>query len=194
MDTCKICGAPRDPLNTNCKFCGTAYALEKVTGEAYIAGLQAMLRTIEQEAAAERSLHSLKDELTSKAFASGPLGVAQRQASAISTFVLPSDVENLLQFLAFCHGNAQTTVAFNDHAGDRLKGAWHGKAQMAFTQLKMKSVANPALTPYIADYEHLYGVMAKKPMSVQTKTMIIIALVMVGIVLFCIVMSLLTDK
>jgi len=44
LDTCKICGAPRDPLNITCKFCGTAYSLEKVTGETYITALGAILK------------------------------------------------------------------------------------------------------------------------------------------------------
>ena len=168
MDTCKICGAARDPLNTNCKFCGTAYALEKITGETYIAGLSAILQTIEKGAADERS------KLTGQVDWNGPgreKAIAQSQASAISTFAMPSDVENLLQFLAFCHGNAQVPISFGDLAADRLKSAWHGKAKMAFTQLKMKSIANPTLTPYIAEYEPLYGVSVKTPSSAASKNL-----------------------
>jgi len=160
--------------------------MDKITDEAYIAGLQTILRTIEEEAAAERSTQSFLDELTSKGQASNQLGVAQRQASAISTFAMPSDVESLLQFLAFCHGNAQMAVGLGDYAGDRVNGAWHGKAKMAFTQLKMKTIANPSLAPYIAEYEHLYGVMAKKPMSAYAKLLI-------GLVAFMVVFGTLIE-
>ena len=188
-DTCKICGAPRDPLNISCKFCATAYALERVTGESYISALQTILRTIEQEAASQRATQTLKDEFTGKGHATGPMGVAQRQVSAISTFAMPADVENLLQFLAFCHGNAQMTVGFNDIAGDRLKGAWYGKAKMAFTQLKMKAVANPTLAPYIAEYEPVYGVGAKKPLSGQTKLIMGLVAFFIGILVFAGIMA-----
>ena len=167
--TCKICGAPRDPLHSNCKYCGTVYAADKIIGEAYIVRLRTLLTTIEQE---ERSKRSFIEEFTGNGETSAMLRVAQRQASAISTFAMPSDVESLLQFLAFCHGNAQMTVGLHDSAGDRVKGAWHGKAKMAFTQLKLKTIANPLLAPYIAEHEILYGVMAKKPMSADAKIMI----------------------
>jgi hypothetical protein len=81
------------------------------------------------------------------------------------------------------------TVSFNDSAGDRLKGAWYGKAKMAFTQLKMKAVANPTLAPYIADYEHIYGVKAKKPMPGQTKLFIGLVAFFIGILIFAGIMA-----
>jgi len=184
-DTCKICGAPRDPLNTNCKFCGTAYQINEVTGETYVSALRTILTRIDE---GERSAKSVGAEITS-ALAGKMYAGADAKVSAISTFAMPSDVESLLQFLAFCHGNAQMTVAFNDFAGDRVKGAWHGKAKMAFTQLKMKVIGNPALAPYIAEYEALYGAKARKPLSGQAKFIIGLGAVFVALMTFIGIMA-----
>ena len=186
MDTCKICGAPRDPLNTNCKFCGTAYQIVGLTGETYINALITMLAHIDEGERTKSAGADITAVFTGKMYAG-----ADAKVSAISTFAMPSDVESLLQFLAFCHGNAQMTVSFGDHSGDhsgeRVKGAWNGKARMAFTQLKMKAIANSALVPYITEYEPLYGVGARKSMMGNTKLIIglvagfIVLMIFVGI-------------
>jgi len=182
-ETCPICGAPRNPLNTNCKFCGTAYQISNVTGETYTNALRTILTHIDE---GERSAKSVRAEITS-ALTGKQFAGANAKVTAISTFAMPSDVESLLQFLAFCHGNAQMNVSFGDHAGERVKGAWNGKARMAFGQLKMKAIANPALAPYITEYEPLYGVRAKKPMMGSTKFIIglvagfIVLMVFIGV-------------
>jgi hypothetical protein len=143
MDTCKICGASRDPLKTDCKFCGTSYQLSNITGETYINALSAILRSAESSDA---------------------------RVSAISTFAMPLDLDGMLQFLAFCHGNAQMVTT--DAAGEEIQGAWYGKAKMAFAQIKIKSISNPSLAPLVAEYEPLYGVNARKPMQGSTKVLI----------------------
>jgi len=101
------------PLHTNCKFCGTSYQLSNVTGETYINALSAILKNAESSDA---------------------------RVSAISTFARPLDLEGILQFLAFCHGNAQLLTT--NAEGEEIQGAWYGKAKMAFAQLKIKSIAN----------------------------------------------------
>jgi hypothetical protein len=171
MDTCKICGAPRDPLNANCKFCGTAYQLSNVTGETYIAALRTILTRIDE---AERSGTGGQQIVSLLTRAGG----ANAKVTAISTFALPSDVENLLQFLAFCHGNAQVIIEFGDRGGERVQGAWHGKAKMAFGQLKMKAIGNPALAPYITEYERLYGVNARAPIPRRFMALGLVVLIM----------------
>jgi hypothetical protein len=143
MDACKICGSPRDPLHTNCKFCGTSYQLSNVTGETYINALSAILKNAES---------------------------SEARVSAISTFAMPLDLEGILQFLAFCHGNAQMLTT--DVQGEKIQGAWYGKAKMAFAQLKIKSITNPSLAPFVAEYEPLYGVNSRKPIQGSTKGLI----------------------
>lgn len=142
MDACKICGSPRDPLHTNCKFCGTSYQLSNITGETYINALSSILKSAESSDA---------------------------KVSAISTFAMPFDLEGILQFLAFCHGNAQMLT---NAEGEEIQGAWYGKAKMAFAQLKIKSIANPSLAPFVAEYEPLYGVNARKPLTGSTKVLL----------------------
>lgn len=142
MDACKICGSPRDPLHTNCKFCGISYQLSNITGEIYINALSSILKSAESSDA---------------------------KVSAISTFAMPFDLEGILQFLAFCHGNAQMLT---NAEGEEIQGAWYGKAKMAFAQLKIKSIANPSLAPFVAEYEPLYGVNARKPLTGSTKVLL----------------------
>jgi hypothetical protein len=89
--------------------------LSNITGETYINALSAILKSAESSDA---------------------------RVSAISTFAMPFDLEGILQFLAFCHGNAQMLT---NAEGEEIQGAWYGKAKMAFAQLKIKSIANPSL-------------------------------------------------
>lgn len=62
-ETCPICGAARDPLNTNCKFCGTAYQINSLTGETYTNALRTILTHIDE---GERSAKSVSAEITSQ--------------------------------------------------------------------------------------------------------------------------------
>jgi hypothetical protein len=164
MDTCKICGASRDPLNTNCKFCGTAYQISTLTGDTYINALRTILNNIDKEELNSKSAGSqIISQLTGKKFAR-----LDAKISAISTFAMPTDIDNIIQFFSFCHGNAQMAVAVDDDVGERLKGAWFGKAKMAFLQLQIKSYGNHLLAQFIKEYDLLYGSKAKKPFSFKT--------------------------
>ncbi len=164
MDACKICGASRDPLNTNCKFCGTAYQISTLTGDTYINALRSILNNIDEEELNSKSAASqIISQLTGKKFAR-----LDAKISAISTFAMPTDIENMIQFFSFCHGNAQMAVAVDDDVGERLKGAWFGKAKMAFLQLQIKSHGNHSLAQFIKEYDLLYGSKAKKPFSFKT--------------------------
>lgn len=164
MDKCQICGALREPLHSNCAYCGTAYSAKEVTGETYINALRTILGSIDQQdyAKAQSAGAMLAESLVQ-----GQSKATTAKVSAISTFAMPADVENLLQFLAFCHGNAQVAVLPGDRNGDALRSAWNGKARMAFSQLKIKSVSNPNLAAVLADYESLYGINVRPMQSAQ---------------------------
>ena len=102
MSTCQICGAARDPLLSNCSYCGTAYQLTNITGETYITALKNVLERIDELAlTAPKSSKTFLETITDNG---SPSAVVQAKVSAISTFAMPADVESLMQFLAFCHG------------------------------------------------------------------------------------------
>lgn len=180
MDVCRICGAPRDPLNTNCKFCETAYQLSNLTGEAYINALRTILTRIDEGVVRQGGR-------VGTGFFSEPIDPGPAKVSAISTFLMPSDIESLLQFLAFCHGNAQMST--DTAAEETVVGAWRGKAKMAFAQLKMKSVVNPTLAAFVAEYEPLYGVRARAPMAGYYKKILYALAFLVLLTIFAGVMA-----
>jgi len=181
MDLCQICGAARDPLAVKCKFCGTAYTLTKLTGDVYIRALQKILINIDAQNTASHAAE--RKGLDRRSVLEKVLGEddstrssrrtsADAKVTALQAFAMPSDLECLLQFLAFCHGNAQARA--HDDLADAMKDAWYGKAKMAFTQLKMKAMANPDLLPYISDFEQVYGLRAKQPLSRNVKSGLIL--------------------
>jgi hypothetical protein len=193
MDTCKICGAPRDPLAASCKFCSTAYKLEKVSGETYIQALQTILNTIGFESTTAQKNVSTSGELLGSRI-SIQQTFDQRMVGAISTFAMPADAESLLQFFSFCHGNAQMAASFGNHSALALQNAWFGKSKMAYSQLKMKAVSQPEIAAFISEYEPLYGVSAKPPMSWKTKTLLVSGGMLLLLIVACIVMGILFDK
>ena len=194
---CKICGAARDPLCTNCKFCGTAYTLEKITGQSYIDALQWMLDDIPRRSSATHTfgeseharpvgdiIGNILGEDTStggKRQRTRSEATAQAQAVAISTFAMPNDLDNLLQLFFFCHGNAQINSA--DPAMDKIIGAWHGKAKMAFAQLKTLGAGNASLQSQLVQYEALYGLSSKLPETSKDRRLknIVMAITAVGV-------------
>jgi hypothetical protein len=195
MDTCKICGAPRDPLTASCKFCSTAYTLEKITGETYINALRNILQNLTSESAAAQN--AANSTFSGQMLGRGGLARkahTRRQVAAISTFAMPADIDNLMQFFTFCHGNAQISVMFHDHCGSAIKGAWFGKSKMAYSQLKLKALSNPEIAAYLSEYESLYGVAAKPPMSPQTKVLRVIGAIFAILFILIIGMSILFDR
>lgn len=160
MDTCKICGAPRDPVTTNCKFCGTAYTLEKVTGETYISALRQVLTRIDDEEG--KKSWSQKDANE----------VATRKTTAISTFAMPSDLDSLLSFFSFCHGNAEVQGA---GYAEEVQAAWRGKAKAAYTELMIRGSSEPAVSKIISMFASRYG-----PEAVQQKSGCFIATAAMG--------------
>jgi hypothetical protein len=195
MDTCKICGAPRDPMAANCKFCSTAYTLEKVTGETYINALQCIInKTTSENAAAVARGNSGVGALLSVGALMARTAGADRIVASISMFSMPADIENLMQFFAFCHGNAQITVSFQDDVGETIKGAWYGKSKMAYSQLKLKALRNPEIAAYISDYESVYGVSAKPQMSSKVKVLLANAAFMIVLFIIMLVVMVLDKK
>lgn len=133
-DTCKVCGASRNPVAASCQHCGTFYQSQSLVGEDYVKALQMLLIGIESESPSDRR--------------------ADQIVTAIQTFSVPNDVENLLVFLHYCHSNGLMRAVSDDD--DKIKHAWKTKAKSLYDLLKIKSLNNPGLDAHIkglAEYE-----------------------------------------
>jgi len=182
MNTCKICSAPRDPIELKCKYCGTAFTNEAVTGQSYIDALRTILTNIDEKEG-KKSASQQAAEGVVAIFKSGKSPAVQSKLNAISTFAMPADIDNLLQFFMFCHGNASINIGFNDEAGSVEKEAWIGKAKMAFGQLKLHGYSNQTLMNRLQEYESFYGAKAKWKISEknQVKAALIAVLIILSI-------------
>ena len=188
MSLCTVCGAPRDPIELQCKYCKTAFTSDgSVVGGSYIEALRNILAKIDQEASSKGSTRNAADFFFSVMKGSPVRSPAlQAKLSAISTFAMPADTENLLQFFMFCHGNASIDIGWGDHAGEIEKEAWTGKARMAFGQLNLLSGANSEVGKRIQGYENLYGLTANKklPPKVLVGLVVAISFILLGTIIF----------
>ena len=162
MSNCNVCGAPIEPLEIKCKFCGTAIKSESVNGASYISELKLLLQKIDDRERAKSGLQKTSDTVISIFQSSGRSPALISKLDAISTFAMPSDAETLMQFFMFCHGNASVKVDFGDESGKALKEAWTGKSKMAFGQLKILSSSNTKIATVVSEFEKIYGANAKK--------------------------------
>lgn len=110
----------------------------------------------------------------------------QAKLNAITTFAMPTDIESLLQFFMFCHGNASVHVSWDDEVGSLEKEAWTGKAKMAFGQLKFLGASNTNIIGRIQEYESIYGTNAKR--KIQSKHLVL-AGVLVGLIIISLLIS-----
>ncbi len=151
MDTCKICGASRDPASTTCKYCETAYVLDKITGEVYINALRTILTHIDNESRKTKEKGGFwSDEADS--IAAGP------KATAIATFAMPSDLDNIITFFSFCHGNVYEGNEVRSDGEDTVSAAWAGKAKAAYTELLLRGgESDPKAAKLLALFADRYG-------------------------------------
>lgn len=186
MNTCKICGAPRDPIELKCKYCGTAFTSEAVTGQSYIDALRTILSKIDEDENKKSAAQQAAEGVVA-AFKSQKSPALQSKLNAISTFSMPADIDSLLQFFMFCHGNASVHIAWDDKSGSAEKEAWTGKAKMAFGQLKLLGSSNQTLMDRLKEYESFYGTNAKR--KIPKHYIVIAALVVLLIVGFTLLIS-----
>jgi hypothetical protein len=186
MNNCKICGAPRDPIDLNCKYCGTAFENKNITGETYIDALRTILEKIDEKESNKSAFHQAAEGVVS-AFKKQRSPAMQAKLNAIATFAMPTDIESLLQFFMFCHGNASVHVSWDDEAGSLEKEAWTGKAKMAFGQLKFLGASNTSISGRMQEYESIYGANARR--KIQSKH-----LVTAGVIVGFIIISMLVSR
>jgi hypothetical protein len=157
---CPNCGSSIPSSSIKCKFCGFEISKKTVTGKNFLDALNKQLEEINKRQA--------EAELADKWGLKGPLAAgvsaAQQKASIISTFSMPNDKENLLEFFYFCDSNYDShsntwgfgTININAQANKILGPAWAGKAKLAYNKLKRFENEDEEIKELLENYKKKY--------------------------------------
>jgi hypothetical protein len=135
---CIACGGKIPATSAQCPYCQMDAQRTEITGRDFILALEIRLSKINAE---------IEDD-TEK---------GKAILTAISTFNMPNDKENLLEFFSLCDGNVSASsgvMADNDWGA--LHGAWYGKAKMAYLKLKVYAHEDNSLLATLAPYGQKY--------------------------------------
>jgi len=156
--TCPNCGSSIPRSSIKCGFCGFEISKISVTGKHFLDKLNQQLEEVnKRQAEAE-----LADKWGLKAPAMAGINAAQQKASIISTFSMPNDKENLLEFFYFCdsncdsHSNTSTFGNVNAHVNKILGPAWASKAKLAYNKLKRFENEDNEIKELIENYKNKY--------------------------------------
>lgn len=138
---CPNCGYSIPNSSIKCNFCGFEISKSKTTGEDYIAKLQSTLSKLDDEW--DRS----ENTISYKGIKGDPYGtiLAEKKASTISTFTMPNDKEQLIEFFYFCDTNSDSVpkvygITYDDRMkaikNNTIRGAWIAKAKLGYLKLK----------------------------------------------------------
>jgi len=156
LTSCPNCGAQLKKSTIKCQFCDFELTRKKATGERFIEDLQNKL--IEAETSGNKSL------LNKVGFTAimGDTDLAKRQATVISTFTMPNDKENLIEFLQFCNSNVDTFKPAalrkqQTYSTDKvLHPAWKSKAKLAYDKLKRFAKDDSDVSDLLSNYSEQY--------------------------------------
>jgi hypothetical protein len=161
--SCPSCGSLIPRSSIKCGFCKFELSRLRVTGENYIHKLSEALTKIDQ------NHYDQETKLTASQIWSGAgdrtgQKMAQAKASAISTFTMPNDKENLLEFFYFCDTNsdscfasAKSVFSWPEKSNfNTLGNSWAGKAKLAFDKLKRFENEDLEIKELIENYKGKY--------------------------------------
>lgn len=161
--SCPNCGASIPKSSIKCGFCSFEISKTSLTGSEFIEKLQNQLEELNKLQAIEETndKYGLKGGAPSVSY-------AIKKATAISTFNLPNDKENLLELFYFCDNNADATAKTSGFPIDvsmavnkQLHPAWSGKAKMAYNKLKRFANDDDEIKALVEEYKIKYHVDAK---------------------------------
>ena len=159
---CPNCGSAIPQSSIKCGFCGFEISKTTVTGGNFIEKLNQQLEEVnKRQAEAE-----LADKWGLKAPAMAGISAAQQKASIISTFSMPNDKENLLEFFYFCDSNCDSHsktfgIGVISKVNAILHPAWAGKAKLAYNKLKRFENEDDEIKDLIEKYKNKYHQEAK---------------------------------
>jgi hypothetical protein len=162
--SCPNCGSSIPKSSIKCSFCNFEISRNTATGEDYINKLSAALANIDQE------YYSRETKLTASQLFNGAgdatgSKMIQAKVSVISTFTMPNDKENLLEFFYFCDTNADSCYASSKvliiHEKNNYKtlgNSWAGKAKLAYDKLKRFVNEDEEIKILVDNYKNKYYV------------------------------------
>jgi hypothetical protein len=174
---CPNCGATVTESMQYCPECGYSFSLQSETSEDIqkrIEHLQEMLENVDKE---QRSIWEVGL-------------IPTRKASIISTFTMPTTKEGLLQFLDFAYSNFSCMP--NIPANIDIRGAWKGKAQMAYNMLRRYGATDNEVQATLTYYDELFN-KEERRLSPTTKLILFGGVFFFIMILFSIIMSILFD-
>src|SRR6056297_937984 len=126
---CPNCGSPIPKTSIKCSFCKYEISKNDITGKDFIKQLQQKLEQIDKDA---YEMNSKRKGFFSPEYT--PIEVARNKANIITTFTMPNDKENLIEFFLFCDSNANAHSNTSMYSIDGILNkkyyrAWFGKAK-----------------------------------------------------------------
>lgn len=154
---CPNCGSPILKTAIKCSFCKYEISKSEISGKNFIKQLQQKLEQIDKDA---YEMNSRRKGLFSPEYA--PIQVAMNKASIITTFTMPNDKENLIEFFLFCDSNADahsntSKFTFDGILNKHYFPAWYGKAKMGYEKLIFFINDDEDVKQIINKYKDKYG-------------------------------------
>ena len=190
---CPNCGSSIPSSSIKCGFCGFEISKSKVTGEDHLIKLQTALSKLDDDWSKEKHSRGAWGGTVGD-----PIGLllAQKKASVISTFTMPNDKDNLLEFFLFCDNNAaaySNLSKFNNWSlpfNQILYPAWAGKAKLGYNKLMRFATEDDEIRELIEKYKKKYHQDASdlKAVSINTSQgngkAVLMGLNQTGVILF----------
>ncbi len=193
---CPNCGSSIPSSSIKCGFCGFEISKTTVTGQNSIQILSDKLTQIDiSEAEIQKQSNAWTRPYD-------PSAAAQKKASVISTFSMPNDKENIVEFFLFCDNNADAysnTSPFMNTAvlvNKILGPAWAGKARLGYNKLKRFENEDEEIRELIEKYKKKYHQDAAdlKAVSINTNQgngkAVLMGLNQTGVILFFVLLVL----
>ena len=140
---CPSCGAEIPTVAIKCEFCGLEIKATNTEGVDLIKNLQEKLTEVENS-------FSTKDIALR-----GEMAIWKAKADVINSFTLPTTKKDLIDLLLIANSNIQGSSGGVNLYGNPVKKAWQGKAQQAYSMLKIYGQGDPLVENMLLEYAYL---------------------------------------
>lgn len=169
---CPNCGAIISETSLKCPECD--YTLQ--TEDSASADAKLMIQRLEE------NLRLASETVSPTAALLRPTALAEKQASIVNTFVMPTTKEGLIQFLEFSYTNyISIGNGVTDSTAKPLKNAWYGKTIQAYNTLARLGDNDPNIKQLLINYAPLIK-RERKKIGGMTKFWIGWSIVVLGLI------------
>ena len=153
---CPNCGALISETSFKCPECGYVLQHENKASEEARAMIDRLRERLSESSKPANRTDSILASIS-------PRMVAQRQASVVNTFTMPTTKEGLTQLLEFAYSNyISIGNGFEDSNLKPLKDAWYGKTMQAYNSLARIGGNDPEIKSLLENYSSLISTEKKK--------------------------------